>query len=681
MSTKDPLLQPFQLKHLALKNRIVSTSHEPAYTEEALPKLRYQLYHEEKAKGGIGMTMIGGSSIVAPDSPQAFGNIYIGSDAVIPHFKALAARVHKYGTAVMCQVTHLGRRTSWAKDHWFPVISASPVREPAHRAFPKEMEDFDFARVIAAYGAAARRCRDGDLDGIEIQSYGHLFDSFWSPNTNERQDEYGIQNLDNRLRFSFEVLREIRRQAGDDFIVGLRMAQDETIENGFGRAEGMEITRRMADSGLVDFINVIQGYIGTDEALSHVIPGMGTPAGPHLDLAREVKRIVKLPVMQAARVNDVATARHAISSGAVDLIGMTRAHMADPHIVAKIMRGEEHRIRPCVGAGYCIDRIYQGGEALCLHNPATGREETMPHVIAPTTGAKKKVVVVGAGPAGLEAARVSAARGHKVVLFEAADKPGGQILLAAKLQRRREIVGIAEWLAAEVESLGIDCRFNTYAEASDVLAEDPGIVVIATGGVPNTGRLQFGADLATSSWDVLAGQAPVAPEVLVYDDHGAHEGSTLAEYVVDHGARLEYVTPDRMVGVDVGGLNYPAYYKALYAAKTTITVNHRLKGIRRDGNKLVAILANDYDKSESERRIDQVIAEHGTLPAAEIYFDLKERSSNRGEIDQEALIANRSQAVVRNKAGRFQLFRVGDAVASRNIHAALYESLRLCLQF
>lgn len=677
----DPLLEPFRLKHLTLKNRIISTSHEPAYSEEALPKARYRLYHAEKAKGGIGMTMIGGSSIVAPDSPQAFGNLYVGSDTIIPWFRELSDAVHAYGAAVMCQITHLGRRTSWAKEHWLPVISPSPVREPAHRAFPKEMEDFDFERTIKAYGAGARRCRDGGLDGIEIEAYGHLFDAFWSPNTNEREDQYGTQNMENRLRFSFDVLKEIRRQAGDDYIVGLRMVIDETLENGLKRSDGLRIAQAMAESGLIDFVNVIQGYIGTDEALSHVIPGMGTPAGPHLDLARAVKQVVQLPVMQAARVNDVATARHAITSGAVDLIGMTRAHMADPHIVAKIMRGEESRIRPCVGAGYCIDRIYQGGEALCLHNPATGREETMPHVVPKSTGPQKKIVIVGAGPAGLEAARVSAHRGHKVVLFEAADKPGGQILLAAKLQRRREIVGIAEWLASEVETLGVDCRFNSYAEAGDVLAEEPDIVVIATGGLPNAGRLQFGADLATSSWDVLAGQMPVAPEVLVFDDHGGHEGSTLAEYVVNQGAKLDYVTPERLIGVDVGGLNYPAYYKALYAAKASITVNHRLKGIRRDGNKLVAVLSNDYDKSESERRVDQVIAEHGTLPAAETYFALKDQSRNRGEIDIEAMIANRPQALVRNPQGRFQLFRVGDAVASRNIHAALYESLRLCLQF
>jgi len=216
---------------------------------------------------------------------------------------------------------------------------------------------------------------------------------------------------------------------------------------------------------------------------------------------------------------------------------------------------------------------------------ATSREAAMPHVITPTAGATKKVVVVGAGPAGLEAARVSAARGHKVVLFEAADKPGGQVLLAAKLQRRREIVGIVEWLAAEVQLADIDTRFNTYAEAPDVLAENPDIVVIATGGLPFAGRLKFGAELATSPWDVLAGQVPVAPEVLLFDDHGAHEGLSLAEFAVDHGARLEYVSPERAAGVDVGGINYPAYFKKLYAAKTTFTLNHRLKGIRRDGNK------------------------------------------------------------------------------------------------
>jgi N-methyl-L-proline demethylase len=188
---------------------------------------------------------------------------------------------------------------------------------------------------------------------------------------------------------------------------------------------------------------------------------MGTPAAPHLAFAGEIREALGVPTFHAARIADVATANHAISEGLVDMVGMTRAHMADPHIVAKILRGEEERIRPCVGVGYCIDRIYEGGEALCIHNPATGREATMPHVIARADGPARKVVVVGAGPAGLEAARVAAARGHRVVLFEATARPGGQVRLAAALARRREIIGIIDWLASETSRLGVDLRCSS----------------------------------------------------------------------------------------------------------------------------------------------------------------------------------------------------------------------------
>jgi 2,4-dienoyl-CoA reductase-like NADH-dependent reductase (Old Yellow Enzyme family) len=677
----DPLLQPFQLKHLTLRNRIVSTSHEPAYSVDGMPKERYRLYHEEKARGGIALTMIGGSSVVSRDSPGFFGNLNVSTDTIVPYFRELSTGLHDLGAAVMCQITHLGRRASWAVGDWLPVLSASSIREPAHRAFPKVIEKHDMDRIVADYGRAAMRCREGGLDGIEIQAYGHLFDSFWSPSTSEREDEFGLQNLEARLRFSFQVLDEIRRQVGFDFIVGLRLVVDEAVRFGLSRQEGLAIASRISESGLADFLSVIQGFIGSDEGLSHVIPGMGTPAGPYLDLARAVRAAVDVPIMQAARINDVATARYALESGAVDLVGMTRAHMADPHIVAKIMRGEEDRIRPCVGAGYCIDRIYMGGEALCLHNAATGREATMPHVIAPGPGPARKIVVVGAGPAGLEAARVSASRGHQVLLFEAAQRPGGQVLLAAKVARRREMLGIVDWLAQEVDRLGVTSRYGHFAEVEDVIGEDPDIVVVATGGLPFVGRFEEGAALINTSWDILSANVAVAPDVLFYDDHSGHEGASTAEFLAASGARLECVTPDRAIGMDVGGINYPGYYAALYRAKAAMTPNHRLVSVRREGNKLVAILVNEYDKSTIERRVDQVIAEHGTLALAELYFGLKSHSINEGEIDYDALADNRPQTITRNPSGRFRLFRVGDAVSSRNVHAAIYDSLRLCLQF
>src|SRR5690606_20181580 len=412
---------------------------------------------------------IGGSAVVAPDSPPAFGNLHLFDERIVPDLQALADAVHAHGAAVMCQITHLGRRTYWNRADWLPVLAPSPVREPAHRSFPKAMEEHDIRRVVRAYGAAARRCREGGLDGIEIEAYGHLLDAFWSPATNRRTDAYG-GSLENRMRFSLEVLDEIRAQVGPDYVVGIRMVVDEAMAGGLSREEGLEIARRLVATGAIDFVNVIRGHIDTDEGLSHVIPGTGTPAAPHLEFAGEIRAALGVPTFHAARIADVATANHAVAEGLLDMVGMTRAHMADPHIVAKLMRGEEARIRPCVGVGYCIDRIYEGGEALCIHNPATGREATMPHVIARADGPARKVVVVGAGPAGLEAARVTAARGHRVVLFEAAPEPGGQLRLAAALGRRREIIGIVDWLKSEIAHLGVDLRCNVLAEANDVLA-------------------------------------------------------------------------------------------------------------------------------------------------------------------------------------------------------------------
>jgi 2,4-dienoyl-CoA reductase-like NADH-dependent reductase (Old Yellow Enzyme family) len=677
MKRYQALLQPFQLRHLTLRNRIMSTSHEPAYAEDGRPGLRYRLYHEEKAKGGIALTMIGGSAVVAPDSPPAFGNLHLFDDRIVRDLQALADRVHAHGAAVMCQITHLGRRTYWNRADWLPVLAPSPVREPAHRSFPKAIEEHDIRRIVRAYGAAARRCRDGAMDGIEIEAYGHLLDAFWSPATNRRTDHYG-GSLENRMRFCLEVLVEIRREVGHDYIVGIRMVLDEDTAGGLGREEGLEIARRLVATGMLDFVNVIRGHIDTDEGLSHVIPGMGTPAAPHLAFAGEVRAALGVPTFHAARIGDIATANHAIKEGLIDMVGMTRAHMADPHIVAKIMRGEEERIRPCVGIGYCIDRIYEGGEALCLHNPATGRKATMPQMIAGTAGPPRKVVVVGAGPAGLEAARVAAARGHRVVLFEAAPQPGGQVRLAAALGRRREIIGIIDWLASEAARLDVELRCNLLADARDVLAEQPDVVIVATGGVPDTSFLAAGGELAATSWDILSGQVAPAREILLFDDNGAHPGASCAEFLARAGARLELVTPERIAFPEIGGTNYPAYFKAFGEHGVAITLNRRLRAIRPEGNKLAAVLYDEYARASEERLVDQVVIEHGTLPSDELYFELNAQSSNRGEIDLDALLAGGPQSIVTNPNGSFQLFRVGDAVASRNIHAAIYDSLRLC---
>jgi 2,4-dienoyl-CoA reductase-like NADH-dependent reductase (Old Yellow Enzyme family) len=676
-SSNDPLLQPYRLKHLTLRNRIMSTAHEPAYSEDGLPKERYRLYHAEKAKGGIALTMTAGSAVIGRDSPEAFGNLHAYKDEIVPWLRDLSEACHEHGSAIMMQITHMGRRTGWNKADWLPVLAASPVREPAHRAFPKTAEDWDIDRIVGQYADAAERMKAGGLDGVEIEAYGHLMDGFWSPATNHRDDEYG-GSLDNRLRFTWRVLDAIRERVGPDFIVGLRMVADENWEHGLSRAEGVEIARRLVASGQVDFLNLIRGHIESDAALQDVIPIQGTRAAPHLDFCGEVRAEVKFPVFHAARINDVATARHAVAEGKLDMVGMTRAHIADPHIVNKIAEGREDEIRPCVGATYCLDRIYEGHEALCIHNPSTGRERTMPHVITRTNGPARRIVIVGAGPAGLEAARVSAERGHDVVVFEAADLPGGQVRLASRLPRRKELVGIVDWRWEMCTKAGVDFRFNTYADESEVLAETPDVVLIASGGLPNT-EIVRGAELVVSSWDILSGDVKPAERVLVYDDNAGHPGLSAAEAIARAGSRLEIVTPERFFAADIGGLNHVAYARAFDETGSRITINKRVLGVRSSGNGLIAEIGSDYSERIEEREVDQVVVEHGTLPLDEVYFALKSASRNLGAVDHEALIESRPQQIASNPEGGFQLFRIGDAISSRNIHAAIYDALRLSI--
>ncbi len=663
----DPLLQPLTLGHLTLKNRIMSTSHASGMDDDGMPAERYQRYHEEKAKGGLALTMFGGSSNVAPDSPSVFDQLRVDSDKVIPHLQQFSERIHQHGTALMCQITHLGRRGDATADSWLPTIAPSSVRETLHRSIPKEMDKHDIQRVIKSFGQAAKRCYEGGLDGLETHAGAHLIGQFFSPEINRRTDDYG-GSLNNRMRFALQVHEEIRKQAGDKFLIGIRMSMEEN-RGGLSHHEALQIAETLEREGSIDFLNVVFGRMDTELFLAEKnMPGMTQPLAPFLERLSTVKQAVSLPVFHAARIVDLASARHGIKNNLLDMVAMTRAHIADPQIVNKIISGEEHRIRPCFGASHCMHK-----KPSCIHNPASGRETLVPQKILKADTRKRNVVVIGGGPAGLEAARVSAERGHQVTLYEAASKPGGQLLLASKAGWRRDLISVVDWRVAELEHLGVNVHLNRYIETPEVLELQPDVVIVATGGLPYLGELK-GEEHCNSVWDILGGDIQPAQQVLVYDGTGRHEALSCAQFIANSGAQTLFVTIDDRVGAELGYAERPVHRKELYKLGIEVKTDLMLKEVYPEGNRLLVALDNDLTDEPITMITDQIIVERGTTPLDSLYRELREASGNAGVTDIDALLGSRSQP----KSDGYELHRIGDAISSRSLHAALLDAYRLC---
>jgi N-methyl-L-proline demethylase len=669
----DPLLQPLTVNGLHLRNRVYSPAHAPTgYLDNGVPGERYVAYTEAKARGGAALTIVGGSSNVSMDSADVFSNFYCGGREILPFYRSLSERVHAQGSGVMVQITHLGRRSKSDVVGWLPTVAPSVVREHAHRSYPKEMEDFDFSRIVADYGTAAALAREGGLDGIEVAALaGHLIDQFWSPRTNHRTDEYG-GSLENRMRFGFEVLREVRRQVGHDFVLGVRLPGNEWAAGGLDSDDGIAIATSLADSGLVDYLSIIVGGGETTRELADLIPGFGRPLGAGLDVVKGIKGRVSIPVFHAGRIADVSTARHAIDSGAVDMVGMVRAHIADPDIMVKVQRGEEDRVRPCVGASFCLGTA----GTYCIHNPSTGREQVLPHTVS-KTDSPRKIVVVGAGVAGLEAARVSAERGHDVVLLEASDRYGGQLSVLSRTRRQSEKLAIVDWLVGELGHLGVQRRLNSFAEAQDVLDLQPDVVITATGGLPNLDLPGGGGDHVVSAAEALGQRLPEAARVVVFDDDGGEAALTVAEALAERGAKVELITPDPNVGVDVAPILMPDYLAALYRLGVVVRPDSMVDSVSREAAEFVVSTRNVYTDEVGQTRADMVVVDRGTLPFDDLYKELRPDSTNRGQLDLAAFVEGREMDVDTNSTGRYQLFRIGDAVSHRGIHGAVLDARRL----
>ena len=668
--TNDPLLRPFRLKHLTFRNRIMSTSHACGLAEGGMPAERYQRYHEAKAKGGVALTMFGGSSNVSPDSQWSSPQINLHDEHVVEHLQRFSKRIHARGARLMCQISHVGGRGEPYAGARLAPIGPSPLRETLHRAFAREMDEHDVARVVADYARAAARCREGGLDGVETLAGAHLIGQFLSPATNRRTDRFG-GSVENRCRFGLMVHEAIREAVGEDFVVGIRFVVDEAGEGRLDFEECLRIAGIFEASGTIDFFNAIYGRMDTQIKLAtDCMPGMASPMAPFLARAGAFKRAVGLPVFHATRITELATARYAIREGLLDMVAMTRAQIADPALVAKLARGEEARVRPCVGATHCMSEL----RPTCLHNPSTGHEGELPHEIGPAR-TKRRVLVAGGGPAGLEAARVCAERGHEVRLAEASGRLGGQVLLAVEASWRRDLGGLVDWRGQELERLGVEVRFHHYVEPEAVGEDDADVVIVATGGVPDLDWLD-GAAHCASVWDVLSGAVRPGEDVIVHDGTGRHAALTAAEKIRLAGSNVAFFGLDGHLAMEMAYSEQVVWRRRTHEIGIEPRLDRRLVRVERDGNRLRATFRNELTDAEETHEADQIVVEHGTLPADELFRGLRDRSSNRGIVDQGALLEGRPQPGVEGEG--FQLFRIGDAVSSRNIHAAVLDAFRLC---
>jgi 2,4-dienoyl-CoA reductase-like NADH-dependent reductase (Old Yellow Enzyme family)/thioredoxin reductase len=570
-------------------------------------------------------------------------------DSVIPGYRSLADAVHRQGCRVMSQLTHMGRRSQSDVEGWHVLLAPSQIPEKVHREVPHEIEPEQITMLVRAFGDATRRCREGGLDGVELSfAHNHLVDQFWSPLFNRRTDEYG-GSLENRMRFAFEVLREIRRQVGSDWVVGARISGDEMTAGGLTAPDMAEIARRLATSGLVDFLSIIGGAAHTLPLQALAVPNMASPHGIYVPLAAAIKAAVaSMPIFHAGRIVDPIHAEQILADGSIDLVGMTRALIADPDLPRKAIEGRLDDVRLCVGANEgCIDRIYQGKPVTCVQNPGAGRETELAELVP--TASPRRVVVVGAGPAGLEAARVAALRGHRVVLLEREAEVGGQVLLAARGPARAEYAGILRFLARQVEKLTIDCRLRVEASVDTVLAESPEVVIIATGSSPYRPDLPGldGKHVVTDR-DVLLDRAEVGERVVVVDDVHTQQGLSTAEYLLDRGRRVEVISRLFYAGQDVGVTSIAPLYSRLFAKGVTLTPHTDLVAV--EGSAVV--VANVY--THAERRIegvDTLVLSMGSRSTDALYRALKGKVST--------------------------LHAIGDCVAPRGVHQAILEGTRV----
>jgi mycofactocin system FadH/OYE family oxidoreductase 2 len=640
------LFSPLRIGAVTVPNRISFSAHLTNLAENNLPSARQAYYLAERARGGAGLIVTEEQSVHPTD--HAYEKLIDAwKPEAVPGYKKICRAVHEFETKIFAQLNHNGAQGDGSYSR-LPVLGPSPVADFMFREMPKEMELEDIKEITGSFCKAAVNVREGGFDGIELQlGHSSLLRQFLSPLTNLRADDYG-GSLDNRMRFPLEVVAAVRKTVGTDYTLGIRLCADEMVQGGLTLDDAKEIARRFEVSGHLDFIDLT---LATFYNLYLVGATMHTPLGYTIALAAGIKSVVSLPVFCTGRINDPIMAERVLADGQADMIGMVRAQICDPELAKKAREGRLEEIRYCVADNQgCYARVGLNRPIGCIQNPDIGYEQERGAGTWRPAPVKKKVLVVGGGPAGLRAAEAAAKRGHAVTLYEKADKLGGQVNIAALGAGREELKSVIRNSENILKLLPVTVILNQEVTVDFILQQSPDVVIVATGALPRPCPYPGGDGPAVFNVrQVLIGEAEIGKKVLFIDNDGHHQATATAEFLVDRGSAVHIVTSSPTIASELGPTqDQYLTHQRLVRKGVTFTPDFAVTEIQGTAVKGLNYYNNEWHTFEG---FDTVVYALGSQVEDSLYKALK------GKVKE--------------------LYRIGDCLAPRKIDMAVLEGDRV----